>query len=91
MVADCSRLPRPSGDNGRYVALTDMLLGRDTYMLMADFADYCATQTRVDVLYKDPAAWARKACLNVAAMGSFSSDRTIAEYVDRVWSVKSLG
>ena len=80
-----------AGELDRYRALTDNLLGRDVYMLMADFADYVATQQRVDALFKDPAAWARQALLNVAGMGWFSSDRTIAEYVDRVWSVKSLG
>jgi starch phosphorylase len=80
-----------NGDAGRYRALTDKLLGNDVYMLMADFADYVATQEKVDALFKDSAAWARQAVLNVAGMGWFSSDRTIAEYVDRVWSVKSLG
>ena len=41
-------------------------------------------------LYRDPVAWNRCAILNVAGMGWFSADRTIGEYVDRVWSVKSL-
>ena len=79
------------GDTERYRALIDSLLGRDSYMLMADFADYVATQARVDALYRSPAAWARQALLNVAGMGSFSSDHTIAKYVERVWSVQSLG
>jgi starch phosphorylase len=57
---------------------------------MADFADYVATQGRVDALYRDEAAWAERAMLNVAGMGGFSSDRTIEEYVERVWSVRSL-
>ena len=61
------------------------------YLLMADFADYCATQARVDELFRDQAAWAQRAIKNVAGMGWFSSDRTIAEYVERVWSVQSLG
>ncbi|MDN3921955.1 glycogen/starch/alpha-glucan phosphorylase [Roseateles violae] len=79
------------GDASRYRQLVDALLGRDTYMLMADFADYAATQSKVDALYKDARAWGERAVLNVAGMGWFSSDRTIAEYVERVWSVKSLG
>jgi len=79
-----------NGDTGRYRALTDKLLGNDVYMLMADFGDYVATQAKVDALFKDQEAWARQAVLNVAGMGWFSSDRTIAEYVDRVWSVRSL-
>ena len=74
------------GDPDRYRGLVDGLLNRDTYMLMADFADYVATQTRVDALYREPAAWATRALLNIAAMGEFSSDRTIREYVDKIWT-----
>jgi starch phosphorylase len=79
-----------NGDTERYRSLVDSLLSRDTYLLMADFADYVATQAKVDALFADRAAWAERALLNIAGMGPFSSDRTIAEYVDRVWSVKSL-
>jgi starch phosphorylase len=78
------------GDTERYRPIVDNLLYRDGYMLMADFADYVATQGRVDALYRDEAAWAERAMLNVAGMGGFSSDRTIEEYVERVWSVRSL-
>ena len=74
---------------GRYRALVDSLLwGGDGYMLLADFDSYVAAQTRVDTLFRDKAAWARKAILNVAGMGPFSSDRTIAEYAQRVWKVQ---
>ena len=76
-----------SGNAHRYRPLTEGLLNRDSYLLMADFAAYVQAQARVDALYKEPAAWAQQALLNVAAMGSFSADRTIGEYVDRVWSV----
>ncbi len=77
---------------GRYRALVDSLLwGGDHYMLLADFDSYCAAQTRVDALYRDPAAWARKAIANVAGMGFFSADRTIAEYARDVWGVKAKG
>jgi starch phosphorylase len=74
------------GEPERYRGLVDGLLNRDTYMLMADFADYVATQGRVDALYREPAAWAERALRNVAAMGPFSSDRTIREYVDKIWT-----
>jgi len=77
------------GEPGRYRGLVEGLQGRDTYMLMADFADYVATQARVDALYRDPAAWATRALRNVAAMGEFSSDRTIREYVDKIWTAPS--
>ena len=74
---------------GRYRPLVDSLLwGGDHYMLLADFDSYVATQAQVDALYRDPAAWAKKAIANVAGMGFFSSDRTIAEYAREVWGIK---
>ncbi|OWQ88962.1 glycogen phosphorylase [Roseateles aquatilis] len=79
------------GDSGRYRALVDRLLNQDVYLLMADFADYVKAQERVDALFRDRTAWAERVALNIAGMGMFSSDRTIQEYIDRVWSVKSLG
>jgi starch phosphorylase len=75
------------GDTERYRPLTDSLLGQDTYMLMADFGAYVATQTQVDTLFNSPAAWAERALLNVAGMGRFSVDRTIREYIEQVWSM----
>ncbi len=73
---------------GRYRELVDSLLwGGDHYMLLADFDSYLATQAQVDALYRDRAAWARKAIANVAGMGFFSSDRTIAEYAREVWGI----
>ncbi|MBI5258591.1 MAG: glycogen/starch/alpha-glucan phosphorylase [Burkholderiales bacterium] len=72
----------------RYRALVDSLLwGGDHYLLLADYEAYVAAQNRVDALYREPEAWARKAIANVAGMGPFSSDRTIGEYADRVWKV----
>jgi starch phosphorylase len=79
-----------AGDSARYRGLTDKLLGSDVYLLMADFADYVATQSRVDELFAQPEGWLHKVVLNIAGMGWFSSDRTIAEYVERVWSADSL-
>jgi len=73
------------GEPERYRGLIDGLHNRDTYMLMADFADYVATQARVDALWRNPAGWAACAIRNVAAMGPFSSDRTIREYVEKIW------
>ncbi|MEO6896898.1 MAG: glycogen/starch/alpha-glucan phosphorylase [Caldimonas sp.] len=73
------------GEPERYRTLTDELLHRDTYMLMADFGAYVDAQARVDELFAKPAAWTARAVANVAAMGSFSSDRAVAEYAERVW------
>jgi starch phosphorylase len=73
------------GERERYRGLVEGLLNRDTYMLMADFADYLATQAKVDALWREPQAWAQCAIRNIAAMGFFSSDRTIREYADKIW------
>jgi starch phosphorylase len=78
------------GDTERYRVIVDNLLQRDGYMLMADFADYVAAQSRVDALFRQSSAWAERALRNVAGMGWFSSDRTINEYVERVWAAKTL-
>ncbi len=69
----------------RYRPLIESLLYNDNYMLLADFASYMHAQDQVDRLYRDPAAWAEKAVRNIAAMGRFSSDRTIREYVEQIW------
>ncbi len=53
--------------------------------MLADYAGYVQMQTEVDALYKTPAAWAVRVLLNIAGMGIFSTDRTIREYVERVW------
>jgi starch phosphorylase len=70
-------------------ALRETLLTKgDRYMHLADLTSYCEAQERLGALYADPGAWARKAILNVASAGKFSSDRTIAEYAADIWRVK---
>ena len=59
----------------------------DHYLLLADYADYVATQNRVDALYRKPDEWMRKAILNVAGMSTFSSDRTIRDYATDTWNM----
>ena len=79
------------GDRKRYHDLFNSLVNYgDHYLLLADYADYVATQTRVDQLYLNPAEWHRKAILNVAGMGTFSSDRTIRDYAIDTWNMGSL-
>jgi glycogen phosphorylase len=76
----------------RYQPIVDALtVGGDYYLLTADYADYIATQERVDQLYQQPAEWTRWAILNVARMGKFSSDRTVAEYNADIWHVPYAG
>ena len=75
-----------SAEPERHRALVNSLRSHDPYLLLADFADYRQAQARVDALYRRPAEWATVAWHNIAAMGPFSVDRTIREYLQRVWS-----
>lgn len=76
------------GDSSRYQDIVDALLRRgDHFLLLADYASYVACQDKVDELYRDQKEWSKRAILNVAGMGKFSSDRTIREYAERIWQV----
>lgn len=78
------------GEPGRYHGIFDALVNwGDHYLLLADFDAYAAAQERVDALYREPDAWTRKAILNVANMGMFSSDRAIAEYARDIWGTQT--
>ena len=78
-----------SNQRGIFAPLRDALLARgDYYMHLADLKSYLEADQRLRDLYAEPGAWARKAILNVAASGKFSSDRTIAEYAADIWDVK---
>jgi len=76
---------------GRYKDIVKTLLESDYYLLLADYADYVATQEKVDDVYRVPTDWTRRSVLNVAGMGMFSSDRTIEEYASEIWGVAPLG
>ncbi|HOW71910.1 MAG TPA: glycogen/starch/alpha-glucan phosphorylase [Phycisphaerae bacterium] len=74
---------------GVSATLRDTLLTHgDFYMHLADLTSYVEAHQRLGELYADPDGWARKAILNVASSGKFSSDRTIAEYAAEIWNVK---
>jgi starch phosphorylase len=74
---------------GIFAPLRDALLTHgDFYMHLADLTSYGQAHERLGELYADPDAWARKAILNVAGSGKFSSDRTIGEYATEIWGVK---
>ncbi len=57
----------------------------DMYFILKDFRSYAEAQSEVERQYRDKSLWAKKAILNVASTGKFSSDRTIQEYVDEIW------
>jgi len=74
---------------GIFDLLHETLLHRgDHYMHLADLSSYLAASQRLGDLYASPGDWTRKAILNVAASGKFSSDRTIAEYAKEIWDAK---
>ncbi|MCF0133023.1 MAG: glycogen/starch/alpha-glucan phosphorylase [Blautia sp.] len=62
----------------------------DRYFILADFRAYAEAQKRVEAAYKDEKGWAKKALLNTACSGKFSSDRTIQEYVDDIWHLDKV-
>ncbi len=74
---------------GVFAPLRDTLLTNgDHYMHLADLKSYLDADQRLVELYADPDGWARKAILNVAGSGKFSSDRTIAEYAASIWDAE---
>lgn len=62
----------------------------DEYFILEDYADYARAQSEVDKAYKNKEEWAKKAIINVAKSGKFSSDRTIQQYADEIWNLKPL-
>jgi starch phosphorylase len=76
------------GEGNLFQPIVDSLLKKgDRYMHLADLSAYCQAQERVQQLYRDPEAWSRKAVLNIAYSGKFSSDRTIQEYAREIWGI----
>ncbi len=74
---------------GVFAPIVDALLRHgDHYLHLADLKSYAEAQSRLGDLYAQPDAWSRKAILNIAGSGSFSSDRTIKEYAEQIWKVR---
>jgi len=66
------------------------LLNHDTYLLLADYRAYVDAQDAADRAFRDTTHWTRMSILNTARAGKFSSDRSIREYCDTIWNVRSL-
>lgn len=75
-------------DRNRYLPIIQSLTdGGDHFLVTADFEDYCAAHEDAVALYRDKEEWTRRAILNTASMGWFSSDRTVSEYAEEIWGV----
>ena len=59
----------------------------DEYLLLADYAAYCAAEQRMVETYEDAAKWNRMSLLNIARSGDFAADRAVREYADHIWHV----
>ncbi|MGG5258393.1 glycogen/starch/alpha-glucan phosphorylase [Phycicoccus avicenniae] len=73
------------GDRQAVAPVIDNLLHQDAFMALADFQPYLDAQERVDAAYLDEDGWSRSAILNVARSGFFSSDRSMRDYLERIW------
>ncbi|PWD52617.1 glycogen phosphorylase [Serinibacter arcticus] len=74
-----------NGDRKVFEPVVSNLLYEDRFMVLADYAAYIDAQARVDAAYSDVEGWTRSAILNVARSGFFSSDRSMRDYIDRIW------
>jgi glycogen phosphorylase len=80
-----------SGRRSDDAAVVDRLMSEgEPYLVLADYAAYAQAQEQVDALYATQDEWSRKAVINCLNMGYFSSDRSVREYADRIWSVKPV-
>ena len=76
------------GDKTMLNDLRDNLINKDWFMTLLDLEEYCNVKDQVFREYEDRGAWKRKALVNIAKSGFFSSDRTIEEYNRDIWHLK---
>ena len=78
------------GDRNAYSPLVADWLTKDWFMTLADFSAYMDIQSEIEARYADELEWNRMAVLNVANSGYFSSDRSIEDYLERIWHTGPL-
>ena len=82
------KLKQGFSDGNTYEDLASRLLLNDEYMLLQDFASYCAAEQRMAETYARSEDWNRKSLLNIARSGIFAADRAVAQYADTIWHVE---
>ena len=76
------------GDEESLTRLHRELIGKDWFMTLLDTKEYITTKEKVYADYEDRKTWNKKALINIAKAGFFSSDRTIAQYNEDIWKLK---
>ena len=79
----------PNEDKNTFMEIFQNIMFKDYYLLLADFASYVAIQDKIGRDFQDRKTWAQKSLLNTARSGKFSIDRTVEEYAEDIWHVKS--
>lgn len=85
-----SRGDYSGGESFTFGHVVDSLINEDPYMVLADFSSYIAMQDEVEKVWADPALWGSMVAHNIARSGFFSSDRSIQDYLDRVWHAPAV-
>jgi starch phosphorylase len=75
------------GDRDAFAPVLDSILGRDEYLVLADYRGYVDCQDAVAETWQDIDRWTRMSILNTARSGFFSSDRTVRDYAHEIWQV----
>jgi starch phosphorylase len=79
------------GNHDTFRPIFDEIMHRnDEYFVLKDFAAYAEAQEKIATIYQDRKRWVRMALYNIAQSGFFSTDRTIAQYVDDIWKLKKI-
>jgi starch phosphorylase len=73
------------GDRNAFEPVVSNLLYQDRFMALADYQAYIDTQTKVEKAYVNKEAWTKSAIRNIARCGFFSSDRSMRDYLTRIW------
>ncbi len=79
-----------NGDKDLFRPIYDNLLQQDPYLLLQDYQSYIDTMEQIHTVWRQPNEWAKRSVRNVAHMGKFSSDRSIADYSEEIWKVEPV-